>query len=103
MVFTCKMILLFETYVNVLYYMALLLLESIKLIELPSVARSRSDNALNSEQRLEVRQSFTEYKYVHACTLYTLKLKVKVGNDQEMTQSERNLHSKNRGGKKKLI
>ena len=26
--------------------------------------------------------------------------KVKVGNDQEMTQSERNSHSKNEGGKK---
>ena len=26
--------------------------------------------------------------------------KVKVGNDQEMTQSERNSHSKKRGGKK---
>ena len=27
-------------------------------------------------------------------------LKVKVGNDQEMAQSERNSHFKNRGGKK---
>ena len=26
--------------------------------------------------------------------------KVKVGNDQKMPQSERNCHSKNRGGKK---
>ena len=27
-------------------------------------------------------------------------IKVKVGNDQEMVQSKRNSHSKNRGGKK---
>ena len=27
--------------------------------------------------------------------------KVKVGNDREMAQSERNVHSKNRGGKNK--
>ena len=29
-----------------------------------------------------------------------MNLKVKVGNDKEMAQSERNSHSKNRGGKK---
>ena len=29
-------------------------------------------------------------------------MKVKVDNDQEMTQSERNSHSKNRDGKPKL-
>ena len=34
--------------------------------------------------------------------MYTtyLVLKVKVGNDQEFAQSEKNSHSKNRGGKK---
>ena len=30
-----------------------------------------------------------------------VKVKAKVGNDQEMAQSERNSHSKNRGGKDK--
>ena len=30
-----------------------------------------------------------------------VKVKVKVGNDQEMAQSERNFHSKNQGGKDK--
>ena len=28
-----------------------------------------------------------------------MTVKVKVGNDQEMAQSEKNSHSKNRGGK----
>ena len=31
---------------------------------------------------------------------YRLIKKVKVGNDQERAQSEKNSHSKNRGGKK---
>ena len=37
---------------------------------------------------------------IHGNTLCIKK--VKVGNDQEMAQSERNSHSKNRGGKSKL-
>ena len=36
------------------------------------------------------------------CTSCSRAKKVQVGNDQEMVQSERNSHSKNRGEKKRV-
>ena len=35
------------------------------------------------------------FKFMHLCLLEKKKKKVKVGNDQEMAQSEINFHSKN--------
>ena len=53
-------------------------------------------NTVSARQLLRalIRKMFTEYM----CLVYFEK--VQVGKDQEKAQSEKDLHSKNRGGKK---
>ena len=51
---------------------------------------------------IKFRKMFSEVYDTDSLVGEVLLLKVKVGNDQEMTQPERNSHSRNRGWKNKL-
>ena len=53
-----------------------------------------------SDHNLEINSPITEQEVLKSINCLKLNKKVQVGKDQEKAQSERDSHSKNRGGKK---